>query len=169
MMIVEQVSQMSDITGSFLQIQMWRVREKVSPQVQSACETAKVNSNGDSVSNWTELKQWYGQTYKERLRHRQIKPSYTQLKQLKDYLFDLRLKTTQLRKTNPWAESELLVVTSKLNCNKAADPMCLVFELFKPEVAGEDMFQPLYTRTVEVRWISIMTGECSIWWLWDLW
>jgi hypothetical protein len=113
-LIVDQVSQMSDVHCNFSRIKMWKLRQKVCPKVQPSCPVAKINQNGDIVSNREELKQLYLNTYRDRLRHRVIKPNYNQIKQLKDNLFQVRLKTSKLRKSNDWNESELLQVTSKL-------------------------------------------------------
>ena len=85
----------------------------------------------------------YLETYTDRLRHRTIKPVYSQLKHLKENLFDLRLKTAKLRKTESWSSNDLLKVTSNLKSKKAADPMGLLFEIFRPEAAGTDLFQSL--------------------------
>ena len=155
-MIVDQVSQMSDVHCNFSRVKMWKLRQKVCPKIQPSCPVAKINQNGDIVSNRDELKQLYVDTYRDRLRHRVIKPNYDQIKQLKDYLFQVRLNTAKLRKSNAWSESELLQVTSKLKCNKAADPMGLVFEIFRPEVAGSDLFQSLLQLCNKVK------DECDI-------
>ena len=104
---------------------------------------AKIDSNSDLIGNTEYLKILYADTYKERLKHRAIKPNYEQLKQLKENLYSIRLKLAKQRKTNPWTEYELLKVTSQLKTKKAADPMGLIFEIFRPEVAGSDLFQSL--------------------------
>ena len=91
-LIVDQVCEMSDITCSFSRVKMWQVKQKVCPKIEPVYPVAKLNKNGDLVSNRTELKTLYSETYSERLRHRTIKPVYSQLKQLKENLFDLRLK-----------------------------------------------------------------------------
>ena len=85
----------------------------------------------------------YVNTYKDRLRHRLIKPDYSQLKELKDGLFNLRLKFARLSKTKSWTDTDLLKVTKQLKCKKAADPKGLISELFKPGVSGSDLFQSL--------------------------
>ena len=41
---------------------------------------AKIDANGDLISNREDLKLLYADTYKERLKHRAIKPNYEQLK-----------------------------------------------------------------------------------------
>ena len=150
-LIVDQISEMSDMTCSFSRVKMWKVKQKVCPKIQTAYPVAKVDSSGNLVSNRTELKTLYSDTYKDRLKHRSIKKNCTQLKQLKENLFSLRIKTAKLRKTSPWSAKELLKVTSKLKSNKAADPMGLAFELFRPGVAGQDLVQSLLELCNQVK------------------
>ena len=135
---------------------MWKVKQKVCPKQDVSYPIAKLNSNGDLVSNKSELMTLYVNTYKDRLRHRLIKPDYAQLKDLKDGLFDLRLKLATLRTTRSWTETDLLKVTKQLKCNKAADPKGLVCELFKPGVAGSDLFQSLLMLC------NMVKDECQI-------
>ena len=155
-LFIEQISDMSDMTSSFSRNKMWKVRQKVCPRIETPCVVAKKNKDGEVISNREGLRQLYSDTYKDRLKHRVIKPKYSMLKQLKENLFHLRLKTSKLRKTKPWTESDLLKVKSKLKSNKAADPMGLVFEIFRPGVAGSDLFQSLLLLCNKVR------TECEI-------
>jgi hypothetical protein len=155
-LIIDQVCDMSDITCNLSRVKMWKVKQKVCPKIETAYPVAKLDHNGNLVSNRDELKKLYSDTYKERLRHRDINPNYAQLKQLKETLFSLRLRTAKLSKTNPWSEKDLLKVTSKLKSKKAADPMGLVFELFRPEVAGCDLLQSLLQLCNQVK------AECDI-------
>jgi hypothetical protein len=57
----------------------------------------------------------------------------------------LRLKLSKLCKTEDWSHSELLKVMKQLKVNKAADPVGLVSELFKPGVAGTDLINSVLT------------------------
>ena len=81
--------------------------------------------------------------YKSRLKHRDIKPEYYKLKELKNGLFELRTKLAKLRKSKDWKLSELVKVTKNIKSKKAADPKGLISEIFKPGVAGSDLLQSL--------------------------
>ena len=83
----------------------------------------------------------YVKTYKDRLRHRRIAPEYEQLKDMKYNLFIMRSEVAKLRKSDNWSEVELMKVLKGLKCNKATDPVGLVYELFKPGVAASDLLQ----------------------------
>ena len=89
--------------------------------------------------------------YKDRLRHRTVKPEYSQMKDHKEYLFNLRIKLSKTRKTQPWTEADLMKVFKQLKVNKATDPVGLVTELFKPGVAGSDVFKSVLTLCNMIR------------------
>ena len=135
---------------------MGKVKQKVCSKKNVAYPVAKVNQMGDLVSNKSELKSLYVNTYKDRLRHRNIMSDYAKLKVLKDELFTIRLKLAKLRKTDNWKASDLLKVTKHLKNNKAADPKGLISEIFKPGVAGSDLFQSLLMLCNKVK------EECEI-------
>ena len=89
--------------------------------------------------------------YKDRLRHRTVRPEYSQMKDHKEYLFNLRIKLSKTRKTQPWTEADLMKVFKQLKVNKATDPVGLVTELFKPGVAGSDVFKSVLTLCNMIR------------------
>ena len=82
-LIVDQVTEMSDNACNFSRVKMWKVKQKVCPNIQTSNPEAKVDKNGDLISNRADLKSLYCETYKDRLQHRVIKPNYTQLKDKK--------------------------------------------------------------------------------------
>ena len=67
-LVIEQVCEMSDVTGSLSRVKMWKIKQKVCPTVQTACPVAKIAGNGDLISNREDLKMLYADTYKERLK-----------------------------------------------------------------------------------------------------
>ena len=99
-LIIDQISEMSDMTCNFSRVKMWQVKRKVCPKIEPSYPVAKLNPNGDLVSNRDELKNLYTETYKDRLKHRIIQPNYSKLKELKDNLFEIRLKTSKARNPN---------------------------------------------------------------------
>ena len=145
-----------DTISNLSRVRMWKVKQKVCPKQDESYPIAKLDSNGDLVSNKSDLKILYVNTYKDRLRHRLKKPNYSQLKELKDGLFNLRLKFARLRKTQSWTDTDLLKVRKQLKCKKAADPKGLIIELFNPGVAGSDLFQSLQMLCIMVK------EECQI-------
>ena len=68
-----------------------------------------------------------------------MKPKFYYLQELKELLFDLRLKLSKQRKSEPWSLDSLHSVLSKLKNNKSRDPHGMVNEIFKPGVIGTDL------------------------------
>ena len=62
---------------------------------------------------------------------------------MKNNLFDIRCERAKSRKSVNWSQLDLLKVLKGLKCNKAADPIGLVNELFKPGVAGSDLINSM--------------------------
>ena len=154
--ILEQVGGMVDMSSNLSRPRMWKIKQKVCPKKDVSYPVAKIDSNGDLITNKSELKILYANTYKDRLRHREIKPEYQILKQLKNGLFSMRVNLAKLRKSESWTQADLFKVTKQLKTSKAADPKGLVSELFKPGVAGSDLFQSVLLLCNKVK------DECQI-------
>ena len=141
--IIEQIQEMTDPTGNLSRIKMWKIRQRVCPRNENNVPVSKINEHGELISNKKELKSLYVSTYKHRLRHRNIAPGYEELRDLKNNLFSMRFEIAKLRKSDNWSEPELMKVLKGLKSNKATDPVGLVYELFKPGVAGSDLLRSL--------------------------
>ena len=72
------------------------------------------------------LKRLYLQTYINRLRNRPIHSDFEEIKKMKTDLFDLRLKLSKNRKSQPWTLEQLEKALSGLKNGKARDPNGLV-------------------------------------------
>ena len=154
--ILEQISGMSDTSGNMNRVKMWKIKQRVCPKRANCVPVAKKDEDGNLVSNKTQLQQLYVSVYKHRLRHRIERPEYRQMKEHKEYLFQLRLKLAKTRKSPNWTQSDLSKVMKKLKVNKATDPVGLVTELFKPGVAGFDMVKSVLTLC------NMIKEECKI-------
>ena len=154
--IIDQVGEMIDNMSNLSRIKLWKVKQRICPKNDTDYAIAKMDSEGDLVTEKSELKNLYAKVYKTRLEHREIKPNYSQLKELKNGLFEKRIKLAKLRKSKHWNYSDLIKVTKNLKTNKAADPKGLVNELFKPGVAGYDLQQSLLMLCNNVK------TECAI-------
>ena len=98
----------------------------------------------------------YVRVYKDRLRHRTVRPEYRQMKEHKEYLFNLRFKLSKLRRSAEWGQSHIMKVFKNLKVNKATDPVGLVSELFRPGVAGTDVVSSVLTLC------NMIKEECRI-------
>ena len=154
--ILEQVGGMVDNTSNLSRIKMWKIKQRVCPKTDNNYAVAKKNDKGELITEKSELKDLYTVVYKSRLKHREIKTDYLKLKELKNALFEFRLKLAKLRISESWKYSDLMKVTKNIKKNKAADPKGLINELFKPGVAGSDLLKSLLMLCNQVK------DECEI-------
>jgi hypothetical protein len=134
--IVEQISEMSDASCNLSRVKMWKIKKKICPKNEVTPPVAKFWKSG---YNQDQLKALYINTYKDRLRHRDMNPNICYLRDLKEFLFRERFQLSKLRKSEEWTAENLLQVQKSLKMRKSADPSGLINELFKPGVAGLDV------------------------------
>ena len=124
--------------GNFSQLGLWKLkRELCQPQVDPP--TAKLDTNGTLITSPNLLKNLYMDTYKSRLRNREIKPELRDLFCLKNELWESRLMELRTSPSKLWTIEELDRVLKNLKSNKTRDPHGLINEVFKPGVIGEDL------------------------------
>ena len=139
-----------DNTENLNPVRMWDLKKKLCAN-KSVAPTAKKNKNGKLVTEHCQLKALYENTYKNRLKHKEIQPELQNLYDMKMYLFDLRLKVTKCIKSETWSTENLLNVLKKLKKNKSADPHGLVYELFRPEIIGKNLLSSLLMLCNQVK------------------
>ena len=117
---------------------MWKILHKYYPKHLNAVPVGKKDVSGNIITNHKELKHLYLETYMNRLRNRPMKTGFEKLQNLKTDLFNLRLKASKIRKSNPWTLKDLENAANGLKNEKARDPEGLINEIFKSGVAGRD-------------------------------
>ena len=137
-MIKEQISSFQIGDGSFSQVGLWKLRKKLLPR-QSDPPMGKKDLEGNLITGTEALKELYISTYVERLKHREIKPEFQDIYQLKSVLWDERFKNIKCVKSSPWTISDIKAMTKKLKNNQTRDPIGMVNELIKPNIMGKDL------------------------------
>ena len=140
--IKEQVEHLVDDTDNLNCLKMWQLKKKLGVKKKDVPITKK-NEKCELVTNSVQLKKLYESTYKKRLEHRMMKPELVNMYKLKMNLFDIRLEVSKSIKSQDWTEENLLNVLKTLKKNKSADSDGLIYELFRPEVIGSDLFSSL--------------------------
>ena len=77
--------------------------------------------------------------YKKVLENRPIFSRHSNLKTEKEKLCEERVKLSKLNKAKPWNMKNIEAVLKYLKRNKSRDPHGQANEVFKPEVAEEDL------------------------------
>ena len=138
-LIREHVENLIDDTDNLNSLKMWELKKRLGAKKKDV-PVAKKDSNGQLVTNSLQLKELYKNTYRKRMEHREMKSELIKMYELKMNLFELRFKVSQERKCGDWSPNNLLKVLKSLKKKKSADSEGLIYELFRPENIGEDLF-----------------------------
>ena len=119
--ITNHLKSITDPDGKVNGTGVWRLRKKVCPKPHEQ-PTAKMDKEGNIVTNPEAIKNIYLEAYIDRLKHREINPNLEELKVLREELFEQRLCEAKRNKSRPWTIEELDKVLKKLKRGKATDP-----------------------------------------------
>ena len=94
-------------------------------------EFAILDNSGNLATSYDNILDVMKNEFQYRLRNRDISPEYSELKDLKEYLCEIRLEITKKADFSPWTMYQLGRAISKLKSNKCRDPHGHVNELYK--------------------------------------
>ena len=98
-----------------------------------------MDDQGKLVTDHDAIKDMDKKAYTERLRKRPIKEGLENLKEAKERLAEKVMQVAKDNKTDPWNIDNLNLALKSLKNHKSRDPNDSANEIFKPDVAGEDL------------------------------
>ena len=116
--------------------------------------TAKLDKAGNLIATKAGLLELYKTSYIERLTPKEAKPNYQSLQLMKEELFDTRLLIAALTKSNDWKSVEVVKTCKSLKNGKARDELGLIYELFKPNLAGRDLLNSIFLKNSKKKFLS---------------
>ena len=140
--VQEHLDAITDSEGKVNTSGAWKLRRKLCPKPLEQL-TAKYDKAGNLVSNPEAIKDIYLEAYVDRLKHREISQELSELKVLREQLFQERLEIAKEKKSPPWTMDKLDDVLKKLKKGKATDPVGWVNELFTYDNIGDNLKQSL--------------------------
>ena len=108
----------------------WALKKKIYPKCTEA-PFAVLNKDGQLLTDANGILDVMKEEFTFRLRNREIDSRYEDVKQLKEYLCQLRLEITKNSDFFPWELSDLERAISRLKNNKCRDPHGHINELYK--------------------------------------
>ena len=98
-----------------------------------------MDDHGNIVTSPNGIEKIALETYKKRLENRPMKDNLKGIQEEKENLCKIRLEIAKRTKTAPWTMDNLDAVLKYLKRNKSRDPFGYANEIFRPEVAGDDL------------------------------
>ena len=136
--VKEYVGSIETLDGNFSQIGLWKLKQKLCPQTTDP-PMAKYDNTGNLITTTEGLKSLYLDTYRNRLKHREMNENYMDIYFLKSELWQSRLENLKRIKTKDWNMKQLENVLKGLKNNTSMDPNGMVNETFKEGYMGSDL------------------------------
>ena len=118
---------------------LWNLKKELFPQSRDPPTAMKDPRNGNLLSTEDKIQDAAVYSYTKRLENKPMKDNLKHIKDAKELLCDKIIKAAQTNITPPWEMKHLEKVLKYLKKNKSRDPLGLANELFRPEVAGDDL------------------------------
>ena len=118
---------------------IWKIKKKYFPKIKPSLPVGKKNMKKQLITNPSELKELYLETFKHRLRQRPAQPGFEYLLEIQNELYNFRVELAKEDKTPPWSMSDLEDALKDLKNGKCRDPEGLIREVFKEDVIGDDL------------------------------
>ena len=160
--IMEHFRDLSGEDGELLVTKMWSLKKKLFHQ-NAEVPMAMKDKAGNLISGKNSLKSLYQTTYEERLAHKPIEEGWEDIQTLKENLFEERIKFSSENKSEDWDGNKVLKICKKLKSGKARDRDDLIYELFKPDLAGENMILSLKCMFNGIKEISYFQNFWKKW------
>ena len=127
----------SDGIDGFNQPKTWKMKNILAPKHTFDPPAAKLDNNGNLISDLKSLESLYLETYVDRLKPNKIEDDLENLENLKEYLFKLSYTLAKNEKTPDWTFDDLHEALKSFKNKKARDANGHIYELFK--FGGNDL------------------------------
>ena len=137
--IKKQVGNIDCLDGNMNSGSLWNLKKDLFPQSRDP-PTAMIDPvTGNLLTDEKKIQDAALHTYSKRLENRPIKKNLEHVKDAKEKLCEKLLEVARANKTPDWEMKHLDRVLKQLKKNKSRDPLGFCNELFRPEVAGDDL------------------------------
>ena len=127
----------SDGIEGFSEPSTWKMKKLLAPKNDFDPPSAKLDTNGNLVSDLKSLEKLYLDTYLNRLKPNEMDGELKNLERLKEFLFQLRYDLAKETKSPDWTLEDIEEALKTFKNNKARDALGHTYELFK--FGGRDL------------------------------
>ena len=124
--------------GGFNVGYLWKFNKKLSSK-DRGIPTMMVDSYGKILTTPEEIRNEAIKHYEKVFHKKSMSDELSEYQKDKEYLCMLRLNLAKKNKTPPWTRKDVINVLKNLPKGKSKDPYGLPNEIFRPEVAGDDL------------------------------
>ena len=147
--------------GGFNSGKLWKLRKKLFPHSRDP-PTAMLDQAGNLITDPIQIQNLALETYKKRLENRTMKEKFSDIQKEKEQLCAKRLEAAKDNKTEPWSMNDLEAVLNHLKKNKSRDPFGYANEIFKSDVAGDDLKRALLNLMNKIKETQVFPEALEI-------
>ena len=118
---------------------LWNMKKQLFPKCRDPPTAMKDPISGNLLTSDEKINKAAVNVYKQRLENRPMKHELNHIRQAKEKLCENILKIAKNNKTPPWTIKDLEKVLKNLKKQKSRDPFGLANDIFREEVAGDDL------------------------------
>ena len=137
--IKENVGNIECEDGGINSGRLWDLKKNIFPKSREPPTAMKHPQTGNILTTDDKINEVAVDCFSERLECAPIKKELEHIKDAKEILCDKLIKVAQTNRTPPWTMRDLNIVLKNLKKQKSRDPYGLANDIFRPEVAGEDL------------------------------
>ena len=128
--------------NGFSSKKLWDLKKKLCPRSRDP-PTAMLDPKGNLIKNEETIRELAINAFGKRLENKPIKEGLEGVKEMKEKLAEKLMKVAKNNKTPPWEIKDIEKVLKQLKKDKSRDPLGLANEIFRSEVAGDDLKKAL--------------------------
>ena len=118
---------------------LWNLKKELFPKCRDPPTAMRDPLTDNLLTTDDKIKEAAIKVYAKRLENKPMKEDLNHIREAKETLCEKLLKLAGSVKTPPWNMKDLEKVLGKLKKQKARDPLGLVNDIFRSEVAGDDL------------------------------
>ena len=141
-MVDKAVEDAENVENGFTSKKLWDLKKKLCPRSRDP-PTAMLDDKGNLVKDEEKIQELAVNAFEKRLKNRPIKQGLEGMQESKEELAAKLMEVAKNNKTPPWELKDLEKVLKQLQKDKSRDPLGLANEIFRSEVAGDDLKKSL--------------------------
>ena len=118
---------------------LWNLKREMFPKSREPLTAMKDPLSGNLLTTHDKINEAAINVYSERLKNRPMKNTLQHIRVAKEKLCEKVLKVAKRNVTPDWTMKDLEAVLKHLKKQKSRDPLGLANDIFRPEVAGDDL------------------------------
>ena len=142
--INEEIDSIKSEEGGFNSSKLWKLKKKLNPKCRIP-PTAMVDKEGNLITSEKGIEALAVDVFSKRLENKKIKKGLENLQNDKEDLCKMRMKLARQNKTPDWTIKQLEKVLKHLKKNKSRDPFGYSNDIFKTDVAGNNLKEGILT------------------------